>query len=188
MPSSSEIAGQIAALDAAVVAWEIEMADLSLAAVAGDEEARKSLAELLTKLNGASADRVILASAHDAAIRTEAEAARADRAERMTQNMETARTAAIALAEASNRFDTLTGDLLAALVEIEDAEGRIWKALTAAGETPGDAVLGRRGLASEAASHLAARLQGKRLERTLVGNVNPTVRTAWSFLFKKKAA
>lgn len=190
MPSSSQIAGQIAALDAAVVGWEIAKADLSLAAVAGDEDARNGLADVLGKLNGAKADRLILVAAHEAAVSGEAEAMAAAREAAAHTHMDNARRAATELAEAAERFDRLSAEVADVLAELGRAERQIWTSLAAAGQRPADVIRGRSGIADEAASHLAARLQGKRLERTLVGNVATTIQNAWSFLLKpkKKAA
>lgn len=145
--NSTSISEQIANLDATVASLSAEADDLALPAVGGDKEAVARLSELRAKIGQASADRIVLSKARNAAERDEAKAiSEADRAARAA-HMKAARDRIAHILDCARRADDLVSELRTVLVDIDQTEIIISRELRASGLSDLGARVGRRGLA-----------------------------------------
>ncbi|MCG5237119.1 hypothetical protein [Xanthobacter oligotrophicus] len=183
--TSSELIDKIASLDAAVLQHEQRVSELSLQAVEGDEEARRSLVDILVTIDRAKVDRLVLQAATDAARQMEHDAAEAALAKERERHLSEARVHARELLLGADRFESLASDLLHEMVAMSAAEDRVWLALRAGGQAPNAAVVGRRNIADFCLERLQAAATGRLPFRHDKRSGPELARNAWQFLIEE---
>ena len=176
-PTSKTIAVQIADLDETVRGYQDQADGLSLDAVAGNAEAATELAKLNARIAGANADRVVLVSAHRAAVALEQEA-REDAADAARKdNLALARSHAVSLVAAALSVDEAIAAYTAALARVVQEQSAIRKHVRLAGDDLGSRT-GRAGAESHAGFLIARLADGTSIRRNDL-TVTAFVTTAW---------
>lgn len=178
--SSNEIDAKIIALDRALAGLEQEASQLSYEAVSGDRSAAQKLSAINAKIEGASADRIVLERARRTATDLEAAAAQSLDQERRNAHYESAGEHAVDLLTLADRADGLIREFGVIIAQIETCEKAIWRELQAAKAAPAATVTGRHNVASYAFANVAnVQARGDFANKTTVADV---VSVAWRFL------
>lgn len=185
--TSAQITHTISSLDRTVSELEAEAKDPALQAVGGDEGARRSLADILARIERARQDRAVLKTAVEAAGEREAAAAREAEEAHRVRHLGDARAHAGRLVEIAARADVLISDFRAALGELQEAEHAVWTALGAAKAAPADAIVGRRHIEQLAIERMSFMLQGLDRLRPHEPGVADRAKVAWSCLIADEA-
>ncbi|WP_425906811.1 hypothetical protein [Nitrobacter sp. TKz-YC02] len=142
----AQIDANIALVREQISMMEDEARELSLPAVAGDEQARTLLANVRTKIQQAEADFEVLADARISALGRDHEAAEAKDADYRARQLQIARERAAAIVQLASRADGLVAEFKALISDMRGVELGIWKAAREAGQPADGAIVGRKNI------------------------------------------
>ncbi len=125
---------------------EDEARELSLPAVAGDEQARASLANVRAKIQEVEADREVLADARISALGRERDASEAKDQAYRDRNLQVARDRAAAIVQLASRADSLVAEFKTVISDMRSVEREILSASREAGQPADSAIVGRKNL------------------------------------------
>lgn len=180
--TSHDIVGQIEALQTRLDELDAQADELSLAAVEGDKEAVKQLADIQAQITQAWADKRILATASKSAVRRESQERFAAGAAERAKAHEQAREIAGEIVSKAARVDALIAELRVLLPQIGALETEVWKQLRAAGQTPTGGFVGQRGLSVYATDTLNASFGPKYAQERK--KVEDIASAAWRYLIE----
>lgn len=181
--SSSEIAAKLASLDAALEQASAEFDSLSSDAVAGVEGAGTKASAAHGRIERLNVERRILERAQAKAFKREAEVKAAVEAEARAKHVDQARKTVAKLISQAELVDDLTGQLAAAVADLDRLEGQVRSSLAAARQLPGDGVVGRKGISVFALDRLNALATGTLNRVSNPRTVADIARVAWIYLF-----
>jgi hypothetical protein len=184
-PTSQQIDANASAVHQHIASLEAKMPELSLAAVAGDQDAIASLADIQAQIRQAKADLSVLDLAKDAAIKGEIATDAAKAQAYREHHMEIARTRAADLMKLAARLDELVLEFKKVFGDLTATEREIWNALRKASASPDDGVVGRKNLGHFAIASLTAFTNGTDRFRQVRG-VADVASVAWGDLLKSK--
>lgn len=179
MKSSAQLREALAGLDRHAEALTANADAISLDAVSGNEDARKSLAGLLRQIDQAAAERSILLTALEQAQQVEAVARAEAEAGRRAEALQEAQGGVARLLDLASAVDQMQARFLPLLADIAETERAIWNALRAAGASPSTAIVGRHDLAGLAMGRLGIAAQGKAIFASDRRSIAEIARAAW---------
>lgn len=185
-PTSAQIDANIALVREQISMMEDEARELSLPAVAGDEQARTLLANVRTKVQQAKADFEVLADARISALGREREAAEAKDQAYRDRNLQIARERAAEIVQLASRADGLVAEFKTLISDMRGVEREIWNAAREAGQPADGAIVGRKNLEQFAVDRLLRFTKG--LDR--FGKDEPVAtwaQVAWAHLLTNEA-
>lgn len=153
-PTSAQIDASIAIVREQISLMEDEARELSLPAVAGDEQARALLTNVRAKIQQAEADLTVLADARISALGKECEAAEAKDQGYRDRNLQIARDRAAAIVQLASRADSLVAEFKTLISDMRGVEREIWNAAREAGQPADGAIVGRKNLEQFAVDRL----------------------------------
>lgn len=182
----AQIDANIALVREQISMMEDEARELSLPAVAGDEQARTLLANVRTKIQQAEADFEVLADARISALDREREAAEAKDQDYRDRNLQIARERATTIVQLASRADGLVAEFKALIADMRKVERDIWTTLRETGQPADCNIVGRKNLEQFAVDQLLRFANGT----DRFGKERPTAewaRSAWRHLLTDEA-
>lgn len=179
--TSKQIDQQLAALDTHIAEHEAKAKKLAFAAVSGDKDAAAELALANAEVKRASADRVVLEQAHEAASAHEASAAYAAEAEERAQYLDEARSNASEIVKLAKKADALIAEFRAVTLKIDEVERQAQQTTRRSGAINPNLV-GSNGLVEYALSRLDIAVRGTRIYDKR--SVEQIASSGWRFLLE----
>lgn len=178
--TSSTITHDLAALDGHIQGLQARADGIALAAVSGDEDARKQLASLLREIDQVKAERPILEMAREQALLRESEAGRAVNAADRQRNLAAARDNATRLLDLGKQADDAIAAFCACMEAMDAAERGTRSALRAAGEPIDPSRSGCHQIAAIARERMEAASTGKLYRLHDKRSVTEIISSAWA--------
>lgn len=185
-PTSRQIEAQLAAARERIATLDDKARDLSLPAVAGDQQAVTSLASIRVQIQQAEADLAVLADARMSALRHEASATEDEAQAYRERHFQTARERAAVIVQLAGRADELVAEFKTLVADMRGVEREIWIALREAGQPADSAIVGRKNLDEFPVNQLRMFVNGTDRFR----DAKPVVeiaKRAWSHLLTDEA-
>jgi hypothetical protein len=180
--TSAQIASRIAFANDGIASLRGEESDLALAAVSGDADAVKRIAEVRAQLRQIGEDVALLERARGAALRKESEAAAARDDAYRARHMVIAREKAAELLKLAVRADEMVAAFKACTLEVNRVEREIHAALREA-DAPARGKVGQIGLSQSAFDLITLFVKG--VDSYHPGRpVAETAASAWSNLLE----
>lgn len=159
-PTSAEIRDRLEALEVAMADADADFDKCAAEAIAGVDGAGKRAAEANAKIERLNVEQRILERAAIKAVNAEADADAAAETEERAKALEAARQDVAKLLDTARQVDDMIADLKALLPSLDTGEAAVWRNLRAAGVTPPDAAVGRKGLFGHAIDRILLFAQG----------------------------
>lgn len=185
-PTVAQIDANVAMVCEQISMMEDEARELSLPAVAGDEQARTLLANVRAKIQQAEADLTVLADARISALGMEREAAHAKDQAYRDRNLQIARDRAATIVQLASRADSLVAEFKTLISDMRGVEREIWNAAREARQPADSAIVGRKNLEQFAVDQLLRFANGS----DRFGKDKPVAtwaRRAWAHLLTDEA-
>ncbi|WP_347265339.1 hypothetical protein [Nitrobacter sp.] len=185
-PTVAQIDANVAMVCEQISMMEDEARELSLPAVAGDEQARTLLANVRAKIQQAEADLTVLADARISALGMEREAAHAKDQAYRDRNLQIARDRAATIVQLASRADSLVAEFKTLISDMRGVEREIWNAAREARQPVDSAIVGRKNLEQFAVDQLLRFANGS----DRFGKDKPVAtwaRRAWAHLLTDEA-